>query len=611
MTTTVTKAIRSDAAWSADQSAMEALYGVGGYYTTLSAWEAALPASLVTADEQHTAVCYNDWPSGLNDAVTISGSVADSTRYIKVTVAAGHRHDGTPQSGFFIKGASGGSTTPLFAVEVLRTKLEWLDVENTRSAAYYAFYTATTTLNNVEYSNCIAKCADGRAFSSSAGSVYATTRARFVNCLAWGSSQGFGRTDSVRSRYNAYNCTAVNCAIGFGSGSTNKAAIKNCVAYGSTTIDFENQVDATNSDYNASSDTSANVFANYVTGIDSTDFIDAAGGDFHLASGSALIGVGSNLYSLFTDDIDGDIRPSSGAWDIGFDHYTAAASAVYSDLADAYSISASTSTDLSDSYAIRAAIASDLADAYAIRAAASSDLSDSYFLRAAIAADLADSYSVRAAVLADLSDAFGISAAVASDLLDAYLIRATATTDLADTYSIAAAIAADLADSYEILSSGVVMSDLSDSYAIRAAVSSEFADSYSIRAGIVSDLADSYAIRTAATSDLSDTYAIIVSAGADLADSYVIRAAVATDLVDGYSIGDAVALPCPSAEEIADAVWSHASGSDIAVKLSEAWGRLGLDPSKPVTQGDASISFGAISLALAIDGAGNGTITRS
>lgn len=255
-------------------------------------------------------------------------------------------------------------------------------------------------------------------------------------------------------------------------------------------------------------------------------------------------------------------------------------------------------SDLADSYAIRAAIASDLADASAIRAAASSDLSDSYFLRAAIAADLADSYSVRAAVLADLSDSFGISAAVAAELLDVYLIRATATTDLSDSYSIAAAISADLADSYEILSAGVVTSDLADSYTIRAAVSSDVADSYSIRAGIVSDLTDSYAIRAAVASDLSDTYAIIVSASTDIADSYVIRAAVAADLVDGYSIGDAVALPCPSAAEIADAVWSHASGADIAVKLSEAWGRLGLDPANPLISGQTEISFGAILMAL-------------
>jgi hypothetical protein len=62
---------------------------------------------------------------------------------------------------------------------------------------------------------------------------------------------------------------------------------------------------------------------------------------------------------------------------------------------------------------------------------------------------------------------------------------------------------------------------------------------------------------------------------------------------------------------IADAVWAHSSAIQIEQRMLEAWGRLGLDPSKPVTQGDTEISFGAITLALAIDSTGTGTITRS
>jgi hypothetical protein len=39
--------------------------------------------------------------------------------------------------------------------------------------------------------------------------------------------------------------------------------------------------------------------------------------DPHLASGSPCIGAGLNLYSVFTTDINGTARPSSGAWDLG------------------------------------------------------------------------------------------------------------------------------------------------------------------------------------------------------------------------------------------------------------------------------------------------------
>lgn len=65
----------------------------------------------------------------------------------------------------------------------------------------------------------------------------------------------------------------------------------------------------------------------------------------------------------------------------------------------------------------------------------------------------------------------------------------------------------------------------------------------------------------------------------------------------------------PTAAENAAAVWSHQSGIEITVKLAEAWGRLGLDASKPLVTGDTSITFGDIALALTESG-GAVTLTR-
>ena len=75
MATTVVKTIRAS----------------GGDYTTLTAWEAANQGDLTLLDEIRIAECYNDWPTGLSDNLIITGSVTDATRYMKVTVAAGHR----------------------------------------------------------------------------------------------------------------------------------------------------------------------------------------------------------------------------------------------------------------------------------------------------------------------------------------------------------------------------------------------------------------------------------------------------------------------------------------------------------------------------------------
>ena len=54
----------------------------------------------------------------------------------------------------------------------------------------------------------------------------------------------------------------------------------------------------------------------------------------------------------------------------------------------------------------------------------------------------------------------------------------------------------------------------------------------------------------------------------------------------------------PTAGDVADAVWSHSSATTMAVRLAEAWGRLGLDPSKPLISGQTEISFGSIVMAL-------------
>lgn len=54
----------------------------------------------------------------------------------------------------------------------------------------------------------------------------------------------------------------------------------------------------------------------------------------------------------------------------------------------------------------------------------------------------------------------------------------------------------------------------------------------------------------------------------------------------------------PTAEENAAAVWSHATGSLVAVRMAEAWGRLGLDASKPLVSGQTEITFGDIVMAL-------------
>ncbi len=298
MPTTVVKTIRAS----------------GGDYTTLSAWEAANQGDLVTADEVRVAECYNDWPSGLDDQVTIDGSTTDATRYLKITVAAGHRHNGTPQSGFFI--VKFASYLGVIQNSDSYSVFEWLDAKQTSTVAdSNAFYGVVTT--GVVWKYCI-----GAVGVSGQRCFRMNSTNTLIGCLALGVGAGF--TGNNYWSPTLLNCVAVNCSSGFAPGGANSSVIaKNCVAYNNTTNYGTTGFNAASTNNASSSASDDAPGGNSVWGVVSADFVDVANNDFHLAAGSALIGAGVNLYSDFTIDVDGDTWPSSGAWDIGFDYYVA------------------------------------------------------------------------------------------------------------------------------------------------------------------------------------------------------------------------------------------------------------------------------------------------
>lgn len=66
----------------------------------------------------------------------------------------------------------------------------------------------------------------------------------------------------------------------------------------------------------------------------------------------------------------------------------------------------------------------------------------------------------------------------------------------------------------------------------------------------------------------------------------------------GIAIGYSTSGTSPTASEIATAVWQHSVATDITTKLAEAWGRLGLDITKPLVTGTTQITFGDIIMAI-------------
>lgn len=61
----------------------------------------------------------------------------------------------------------------------------------------------------------------------------------------------------------------------------------------------------------------------------------------------------------------------------------------------------------------------------------------------------------------------------------------------------------------------------------------------------------------------------------------------------------ALTLTADDIQAIADAVWGHSQALQCHTLMTEVWGRLGLDPAKPLITGANQISFGAIVMTMA------------
>lgn len=304
MATTITNTIKSS----------------GGDYTSLSAWEAGEQRNLVTADEIEVAECYN---FSVTDSVNISGWTTDATRYIKIVAPAAERHDGRARavSGTGFRITTGVSAQSPLSVAQSHVYLEGLELEHTHASASYPAFLANTGAGNVYIRDCIIhdtrtgsaptmECSlSGLVLKMRSTIVYGSGRSidarnatslELLNCVFWRHAAEYGVLANTLVAKNTYSGHASGALDDFWPGTGNN---------------------------NASSDTTATAYyTSSLASVAGTAFVSTTAGaeDFHLASGSSLIGAGANLYSDFTTDIDGDTWPSSGAWDIGADHYVSA-----------------------------------------------------------------------------------------------------------------------------------------------------------------------------------------------------------------------------------------------------------------------------------------------
>ncbi|MBL4781660.1 MAG: hypothetical protein JKX92_05405 [Porticoccaceae bacterium] len=316
MPTEVKRALRTAAGWAANQAAMEALYGVDGYYTTMTAWEAdnggATSADLVTNDELVVLDCYNDWPSALVDNLQTFGFTTSATNNVTINVPQSERHEGTFSTGFRLHTNQYGVlfSPPNFS-EVIG-----LSLRNLNSSGFGIKAQKASKLRNGLFR--------GSRGSNLSGNGTAGFEASAENCVFIATNASYAALDFGNYAYGAHrlqNSVCVNTAgasKGLDMRNRGTAIVENCYLSGW----MKDGVTFTSVRNNAAANGSPPGTSPLTTVITSADFVNSASLDYHLAAGSALIDQGADLSGYFTDDFDGDTR--AVPWDIGVDKYPAA-----------------------------------------------------------------------------------------------------------------------------------------------------------------------------------------------------------------------------------------------------------------------------------------------
>jgi hypothetical protein len=306
-----------------------ALSGATRAYASLTAWEAARQAVLSEVEE---VICScqtgaADTSAG-SSSITIDGWTTTSSFYIDLKVDPAYRHAGAwDNTKFRITGSN--SIGPVMSVGEDWTRVTGLQAENSNSGGG-GIHALSGVSSGIRYISCIVRSTVSAAgvglwITGNGG----TANNFIINCIAYGYSGtggiGIYTRSATAARSHVYNCTVYGNATGFRMRDA-FALFKNNLAIGNTATisDAGILTGSTNNAY----DQGTNPFgANAANSLDLTSytdaqiFVNAAGGDFHLVSGSPAIEAGADLSAdaafPFDFDIDGQTR--TAPWDIGAD----------------------------------------------------------------------------------------------------------------------------------------------------------------------------------------------------------------------------------------------------------------------------------------------------
>lgn len=223
-------------------------------YSTLQAWADALPANLVTADQEWIGECYNDsefLKTTSGTFLSITGHTTDATRDIILRCATGQsfRDNASVNTNPLKYDQSKGVGIQITAdystlISILNdyVTLDGLQIKNTKGGTDCVLMSGVYAGRTVK--NCIVDNS-GNGGSKHGVYMYSSTSSTFNTvCIQRGTSNAFYLGDGGKARY----CTAIKPSDGFAAGSGFAGAYNNSLALSCASFGFGTGFDSNYTD---------------------------------------------------------------------------------------------------------------------------------------------------------------------------------------------------------------------------------------------------------------------------------------------------------------------------------------------------------------------------